>query len=189
MCQFSSSQLVARRMQMAVPAVEAFHAWHDFYVLLGTGAATLIGAMFVVASIGSSFLTEKNEPQIRAFMTPTVIYLSTVLLGCVLAMVPSLDWPAASVTFGLGGLAGFLYSARTALRVAGNAAILVDRLWYGIIPTIGYAVIFAAALLMGLRAQSGLGTLAVGLVLLLAASIRNSWDLIVFYAQRTDRPS
>jgi hypothetical protein len=175
-------------MQMAVPAVEAFHAWHDFYVLLGTGAATLIGAMFVVASIGSSFLTEKNEPQIRAFMTPTVIYLSTVLLGCVLAMVPSLDWPAASVTFGLGGLAGFLYSARTALRVAGNAAIFVDRLWYGIIPTIGYAVIFAAALLMGLRAQSGLETLAIGLVLLLVASIRNSWDLIVFYAQRTDRP-
>jgi hypothetical protein len=26
---------------------------------------------------------------------------------------------------------------------------------------------------------------AVGLVLLLIASIRNSWDLIVFYAQRT----
>ena len=60
---------------MAVPAVEAFHAWHGFYILLGTGAATLIGAM------------------------------------------------------------------------------------------------------------------AVGLVLLLVASIRNSWDLIVFYAQRTDRPS
>jgi hypothetical protein len=175
-------------MQMAVPAVEAFHAWHDFFVLLGTGAATLVGAMFVVASIGSSFLTEKSEPQIRAFMTPTVIHLSTVLLGCLLAMVPSLDWPAASIVFGLVGLAGFLYSARTALRVAGNQALLVDRLWYGIIPTIGYAVILAAALLMSLRAQNGLETLAVGLVLLVVASIRNSWDLIVFYAQRTDGP-
>jgi hypothetical protein len=174
---------------MPVAAVEAFHAWHDFFVLLGTAAATLVGAMFVVASIGSSFLTEQSEPQIRTFMTPTVIYLSTVLLGCLLAMVPSLDWPAASVAFGLGGLAGLLYSARTALRVAGNAVVFVDRLWYGIIPTIGYAVILAAALLMGFRAQSGLEPLAVGLVLLLVASIRNSWDLIVFYAQRTDRPS
>ncbi len=174
---------------MPVAAVESFHAWHDFFVLLGTAAATLVGAMFVVASIGSSFLTEQSEPQIRTFMTPTVIYLSTVLLGCLLAMVPSLDWPAGSVAFGLGGLAGLLYSARTALRVVGNIVVFVDRLWYGIIPTIGYAVISAAALLMGFRAQSGLETLAVGLVLLLVASIRNSWDLIVFYAQRTDRPT
>jgi hypothetical protein len=175
-------------MQMAVPAVEAFHAWHDFFVLLGTGAATLVGAMFVVASIGSSFLTEKSEPQIRAFMTPTVIHLTAVLLGCALTIVPSIDWPAAAVGFGLGGLVGFLYSARTALRVAGNQTLLVDRIWYGIIPMIGYAVILAAALLMGLRAQSGLEMLAVGLVLLVVASIRNSWDLIVFYAQRTDGP-
>src|SRR5258708_35400463 len=97
-------------MQMAVPAVEAFHTWHDVYVLLGTGAATLIGAMFVVASIGSSFLTEQSEPQIRAFMTPTVIHLSTVLLSCALAMVPSLEWPAPSVCFGIAGLAGLVYS-------------------------------------------------------------------------------
>ena len=172
--------------EMPVGAVEAFHAWHDFFVLLGTGAATLIGAMFVVASIGSSFLTEQSEPQIRAFMTPTVIHLSTVLLGCALTIVPSIDWPAASVVFGLGGLGGFLYSARTALRVVGNVVMFVDRLWYGIIPTIGYAVILAAALLMGLHARSGLETLAVGLVLLVVASIRNSWDLIVFYAQRSD---
>src|SRR5437870_2356010 len=149
-------------MRMPAPAVEAFHAWHDFYVLLGTGATTLVGAMFVVASIGSSFLSEKNEPQIRAFMTPTVIHLSTVLLGCALTIVPSIDWPAASVAFGLVGLSGLLYSARTALRVAGNPVVFVDRLWYGIIPTIGYAVILAAALLIGLRAQSGLETLAVG---------------------------
>ena len=174
---------------MAVPAVEAFHAWHDFFVLLGTGAATLVGAMFVVASIGSSFLTEKSEPQIRAFMTPTVIHLTAVLLGCALTIVPSIDWPAASVGFGLGGLVGFLYSARTALRVAGNQTLLVDRIWYGITPMIGYAVILAAALLMGLRAQSGLETLAVGLVLLVVASIRNSWDLIVFYAQRSGGPT
>jgi hypothetical protein len=173
---------------MPVGAVEALHAWHDFYVLIGTAAATLIGAMFVVASIGSSFLTEQSEPQIRTFMTPTVIYLSTVLLGCLLAMVPSLDWLAASVAFGLGGLAGLLYSARTALRVAGNQVVLVDRLWYGFIPTFAYGVILASAVMMVPHAQVGLETLAVGLVLLLVASIRNSWDLIVFYAQRTDGP-
>ena len=174
---------------MTNAAVEAFHAWHDFFVLLGTGAATLVGAMFVVASIGSSFLTEQSEPQIRTFMTPTVAHLATVLLGCLLAMAPSLDWLAASVAFGLGSIAGFLYSVRTALRVAGNQVVFVDRLWYGLIPMFAYGVILAGAVMMVPHAQTGLETLAVGLVLLLVASIRNSWDLIVFYAQRTDRPS
>src|SRR5437016_14482424 len=116
--------MTVRETQMPAAAVEAFHAWHDFYVLIGTAAATLIGSMFVVASIGSSFLTEKNEPQIRAFMTPTVFYLSTVALGCALAMVPSLDELAASIVFGLAGILGLVYSAATALRVAGNAVIL-----------------------------------------------------------------
>lgn len=174
---------------MAMPAVEAFHAWHDFFVLLGTGAATLIGAMFVVASIGASFLTEQSEPQIRAYMTPTVLHLSTVLIGSGLTMVPSLDWQALSVCFGLGGLAGFLYSARAALWIArGKEVLLVDRLWYGFIPTIGYAVLVAAAVLIGLRWPRGIETFVVGLLLLLVDSIRNSWDLIVFYAQRTGGP-
>jgi hypothetical protein len=46
-----------------------------------------------------------------------------------------------------------------------------------------------AGLAMALHAPGGLETFAVGLGLLLIASIRNSWDLIVFYAQRSDRPS
>jgi hypothetical protein len=175
-------------MQMAAATVEAFHAWHDVYVLLGTGAATLIGAMFVVASIGSSFLTEQSEPQIRAFMTPTVIHLSTVLLGCALAMVPSLEWPAPSVCFGIAGLAGLVYSGRVALDVAGREILWIDRVWYGIVPTIAYGVVMAAALMLVTPMRGALETLAVGLVLLLVASIRNAWDLIVFYAQRTDGP-
>lgn len=175
---------------MTNEAVEAFHAWHDFFVLLGTGAATLIGAMFVVASIGASLLTEQSEPQIRAFMTPNVFHLSTVLIGSGLTMVPSLDWPALSICFGGGGLAGFVYSARAGLWIARREEVLlVDRLWYGLIPAIGYAVILAAAVLIGMRTPRGIEPFAVGVVLLLIASIRNSWDLIVFYAQRTGGPN
>ena len=174
---------------MPVGAVEALHAWHDFYTLIGAGAATLVGAMFVVASIGSSFLTEQNAPQIRVFMTPNVAHLSAVLLGCALPMVPSLEWAALSGCFGLGGIAGLLSSGLTARLVAGSKVVFVDRLWYGLIPIIAYGLIVAAALIMALNARGGLETLAVALVLLLVASIRNSWDLIIFYAQRTDRPT
>src|SRR5438477_1251219 len=127
-------------MQMETPAVEAFHAWHDFYVLIGTGAATLIGAMFVVASIGASFLTEQSEPQIRVYMTPSVFHLGSVLLGCALAMVPSLDGPAPAICFGIGALAGLVYSGRIAVDLAGRQALLIDRLWYGMMPALAYAI-------------------------------------------------
>jgi len=174
---------------MAVPTVEAFRAWHDFYVLLGTGAATLIGAMFVVVSIGSSFLTKKSEPQIRAFMTPTSFIWRRLLLGSVLAMVPAPDGPPVSVGFALTGIAGLLYSGRIGLDIAGRADLFVDRIWYGVIPMVGYAMILAAAVLLVVEKPGAFETLALGLVLLLIASIRNSWDMIVFFAQRTGGPS
>jgi hypothetical protein len=50
-------------------------AWHDFFSLIGTAAATLIGAMFVVVSIGIGFLTQDRAVAIRTFLTPTVTHL------------------------------------------------------------------------------------------------------------------
>ena len=36
------------------------HAWHDFYLLVGTASATLVGLMFVTATIGAQLFTERN---------------------------------------------------------------------------------------------------------------------------------
>jgi hypothetical protein len=60
--------------------------------VIGTASATLLGAMFVVASIGSGYLTQERSTGISAFLTPTVIHMASVVGGCALALVPSLDW-------------------------------------------------------------------------------------------------
>jgi hypothetical protein len=39
----------------------AIQRWHDFYVLLGGAAATLVGLTFVAASIGAGVLTSSHE--------------------------------------------------------------------------------------------------------------------------------
>src|SRR5215831_16111274 len=49
----------ATRMQGS--AAELFHTWHDFYLLVGTASATLVGLMFVAASIGASVFSEQNR--------------------------------------------------------------------------------------------------------------------------------
>jgi hypothetical protein len=170
---------------MGGSAADVFRAWHDFYLLLGTAAATLIGAMFVVASIGAGFLTRRHGPEIGAFLTPTVIHLASVVLACIIAVVPGLEWRTLAVAFAAGGGAGIVYSSLVGWRIARRRQVeWSDQIWYALIPIVGYGVILAAALTIFLDAVPDFAAVAVGLVLLLVASIRNAWDMIIFFASR-----
>jgi hypothetical protein len=54
--------------------------WHDFYLLVGGAAATLVGLMFVAISLGSRLITEQSIPGLRVFVTPTIIHFIYVLV-------------------------------------------------------------------------------------------------------------
>src|SRR5262245_4218950 len=88
------------------------HAWHDFYLLVGTASATLVGLMFVTASIGAQVFTERNREAMRAFISPTVVHFTAVLLICMAAMMPAQDRLLLMLLLLLGGFAGAIYSAR-----------------------------------------------------------------------------
>jgi len=161
-------------------STELLHPWHDFYVFLGTAAATLIGAMFVVASIGGGFLTHDRSPEIRAFLTPTVVHLATILLACAVMLVPGLEAPNLFTVLALGGFAGLTYSGLVGARLVRRRIDLADQVWYATVPVLSYAVLLAAAVMIALRPPASLYALAVGMALLLIAGIRNAWDLILF---------
>ncbi len=169
---------------MAVPAPEEFHAWHDYYILIGTAAATLIGAMFVVASLGSGFLTRQHAPQIRVYMTPTVVHLSSVTLAAAMAMTLASAWRFLAIVYGLGGGAGMVYSSFVGWSIARRRVEWSDQIWYALIPIVGYGVILASALSILLRAAPSFEALAIGALLLLVAGIRNAWDMIILFASR-----
>jgi hypothetical protein len=172
---------------MAGSAAEAFRDWHDFYVLLGTAAATLIGAMFVVATIGAGFLTREHAPHIRVFLTPTVIHLSTIVLASIVTLVPALDWRSLAAVFASGGVAGVVYSMLVGWRVARRRREWSDQLWYALMPIVGYGVILAAAISIFLDAIPSFAAIAAGLALLLVVGIRNAWDMIIFFASQDRR--
>ena len=52
--------------------MEALHAWHEFYLLLGTAGATLLALLFVAVSLGTGFLNAKDQSGTRTFMSPVV---------------------------------------------------------------------------------------------------------------------
>ena len=170
---------------------ELLHAWHDFYVLIGTAAATLIGLMFVAASIASSYMTEQHKAGIQAFFSPTVVHFAAVLITCVVLSAPSLTWTVLGGLLLAIGAVGLGYSCTVWVRMGRRgftATIdLADRFWYALSPVAGHLLIAAAAVMVLLRDERSLEVLAVAIVALLLAGIRNAWDITTWAVTRSGR--
>jgi len=154
--------------------------WHDFYAILAMVAGTLLGAMFIVASISGRNMTKARAAAVASFVTPTVIHLSVVLIACALLVVPNLPPRTLGMIGIIGGLAGLAAATRICWRVLHAKIEHIDRVWYGAVPLLGYVGIVAAAAMILAQARFSLETLAAAFGLLIVASIRNAWDLIIF---------
>jgi hypothetical protein len=173
---------------MRSPLSDIIHAWHDFYVLVGTASATLVGLMFVTGSIGAQVFTEKNRAAMRAFMSPTVVHFSAILFICIVAAIPSQTWRSLGALLLLGGTAGIAYSARIWVQLFIRRSFevdVVDRMFYALIPALGYLLVVLSALLLLAQSTLSLDALAAALITLLLAGIRNAWDMTMWIVIRT----
>mgnify|MGYP006886484274 CR=1 FL=1 len=50
--------------------VDVMEGWSDFYTLVGSTAATLIGLIFVVISLGADHAKKGDEHQLRVGVDP-----------------------------------------------------------------------------------------------------------------------
>ena len=162
--------------------------WHDFYALIGTAAATLVGLTFVAASVGTGVFTQERHVGLRTFLSPTVVAFSAVLATSLLAAAPVSDPRIlAALVAGLG-VAGLAYSWRVWRRmVASGIANQIDRedrLWYVAAPPVAYAALAAAGVTIGLAAQAAGDLLATAACLLLLAGVRNAWDMTTWVLLR-----
>jgi hypothetical protein len=158
--------------------------WHDFFVVLGAAAGTLIGAMFVVVSIAGG-LVKESELTSRIFVTPTIVHLAVVLLGCAMVLVPTLTPKELGYLALAGGIVFLAYAGRNVFHIARRRAVeWSDHLWYGICPLIAYLLIVVGAILMLEAMPGAVETIALALALLIMAGIRNAWDLILFFLER-----
>src|SRR5262249_48622310 len=171
---------------------ELLDAWHDFDLLIGTAAATLVGLMFVAASIGTSVFTEKDRAAMKAFISPTVVHFSAVLVSAIVSLIPSHDWPALAGLLALVGIPGAVYSANLWLQLFIRCRFnidIVDRLFYALIPVFGYLLLLLAALVLFRQSPAGLDLLAAAQITLLLAGIRNAWDMMLWIVIRAPTPN
>jgi hypothetical protein len=160
---------------MTLPALQE---WRDFYVMIGTASGAIVGATFVVATLASNI--EKRAIGLRGFITPTTVHLGSVLVGSAILAAPTLSALVLALLLGAGAIAGVAYCAVVWSRIGKLNLDLIDRCWYGLLPLAAYGLLGVAAWLVFAQAGPGLELVAMALVLLLVAGIRNAWDMATF---------
>ena len=83
------------------PFAEALAGWHDFYLLVGTAAATLMGLLFVGLSFGIGAELERRREGIDAFVTPTMVHFIQVFVVAVASVAPIASASTLAILLGL----------------------------------------------------------------------------------------
>jgi hypothetical protein len=170
------------------PLADALSHWHDFYTLLGEASATLVGLLFVAATVGSGVFTSVRPSASRMFLSASVIHFSTLLITCLIVVAPEQSWISLGVMVvacGIFGLAYYGLAWRDAVRDGLSAKIaLDDRIWYAGLPVIGYLFETASGVTLALRLDLGCMALALSLGLLLVIGIHNAWDITLWSITR-----
>jgi hypothetical protein len=168
---------------MPASPAQLLHEWHDFYLLVGTASATLVGLMFVAASIGASIFNEEHRAPVTAFITPTVVHFCAVLFSSLLVTIPTHGWRTLAGLLAAGALAGAVFCARLVVHVVIQRRFKVDmsdRVFYAILPLLGYLLGLISAVLFATQSAASANVLAAALLTLLLAGIRNAWDMMVW---------
>jgi hypothetical protein len=166
--------------------------WQNFYMIIGTAAATLTGLMFVVTTLlaGIDRHEEILNAGISAFNTPTVVHFCAVLL---IAGILSAPWQAYSSVglllslLGLGEVFYLVIIMRRMQRISHYQTKLSDWLWYVTFPLIAYIVLIVAAIVLPANPVLALYIISAAMVMLLFLGIRNAWDLVTYFAVALSR--
>jgi hypothetical protein len=163
--------------------------WENFYVIVGSSAAGLIGLQFVVIALVTETRTPSTIREIDAFATPTIIHFGSSLL---LSAILSAPWRAlenARVVLLTCGVVGLLYLALVIRRIRSQTTyqlVTEDWIWHVTLPLVAYVMLVVGAAELVPAPHESLFAIAATALLLLFIGIHNAWDTVTYIA--LDRP-
>jgi hypothetical protein len=163
-----------------------FHEWSDFYLLIGSAAAALIGLLFVVATLMSGVDRSRAMVGARIYMTPVVFHFGVVLSVAAVAMAPKVGANIAGSAIGAAALAGLVYTGFICLQL-GRGKVPDTPHWsdfwcYGVAPFVVYLALAAAAALVWVSDVIAADVTGAACLALLLVCVRNAWDLVTYLA-------
>ena len=160
--------------------------WSEYFFMIGSSAAALIGLMFVVVTLTAGRDRAEVERGKALYTSPIVWHLAVILVLSGAAIAPPVALGLLGLASGCFALLGIGIGLRSALGIArrpGAAdAAGFDIFWYGVAPLLVYAGMAAAAFGMVRGSVWGGPALAADLMALLLVSIHAEWDLVTYLA-------
>jgi hypothetical protein len=169
---------------------DAVQSWRDFYMTAGAAAATLVGLLFVGLSLHIRVVV--SQADVKSLSRITLADFFVILLVALVILAPVGDAGATAAWL----VAVAAVSAALVVRPAAEGFKRSRRrtiglrvlLWRFGISTVCYLGVGTMGVLFGLGDVTGaLSGLFLVVVLLLVVAVRNTWDLLVTVADRTDR--
>jgi hypothetical protein len=166
-----------------------FEGWQDYYLLIGTAAAALIGLLFVVVTLTTGREIDSIERGQKLYMTPILFHLGGILLLSGLGMSPVVTPELFGAANGIVAIIGFVACVRIARGIHERPVSTTtdyDMWWYGIVPAGAYMLLLTAAAALVLRpTEWTLTAVAAMLMAQLLISIHSAWDLVTYLAPRS----
>ena len=164
------------------PFTQAIDGWHDFYVLIGTASATLVGLLFVSLSLNAEAISKKTNADLRALAEQTFATFLFVLLFAVIFLIPNQDHLGLGLPLlCIGGIglfstvSHFLSTRHSEPRQWGRGGI-ANRF---IVPTVCYIVLLIIAVTVLLGQTGSLYWLVPVMILMVLTSSFNAWNLLL----------
>ena len=163
---------------------DVMEGWSDFYTLIGSTAATLIGLIFVVINLGADHAKKGDEHRLRVGVTPTLVHFASLLFSALAMMAPLSDM-ARALAVGLIGCAGLGYMVNLAFLVPkGIKAEERQPIWFGILPLVAHTGFLTTAAAWALASSLAPEIGGLACVVLLVAALHNCWTMTLIIISR-----
>jgi hypothetical protein len=160
----------------------AVGGWHDFYVVVGTAAATLVGLLFVSLSLNPHVIAAGEDSSLRVLATQTFANFLLVLMIAVVFLIPDQGPLGLGLPLlGIGAYGLYLTSRRlfAAWRSAAHAWGKGGIARHVAAAAVCNLVLLAVAVSALLGSRSGLYWLVPVILILLYEAARNAWHLLL----------
>ena len=162
-----------------------FERWDSFYLLLGGASGSLIGLLFIVATLMRGRERDAALRGASVYMTPIVLDLSQVLVISALAAAPDVGRDVAGGAVTLCGSVGILISLWIIWHIAFDdsfqSAHWTDLWCYGVAALAGDLALTGSGLsFWQVGPEFAVRAVAVSLIGILLVAVRNAWDLVTW---------
>jgi hypothetical protein len=160
-----------------------FAGWYNFYGAVAQAAATLIGLLFVIVTLGAG-LGPRIKETARVFVTPTLVHFAAAFFIALLALVPDGHGIGAPAwTLGCG-VAGLIYVITIGRRVLSSRLLepldYWARVFYAPLPATAYLIIVVSCVAALAGWSEASVPVAAASAMLLVVGIRNAWAMALF---------